>query len=144
MSATIALMNYAPWLPPARRDEGAVHLPGHNSSFKRELLLTFGSELDLLLVADINLHRRLRGAGGRLLLDPAIAFEHINETGFGSLARGYYMWHRLYGWSRAQIFEWPAWKRALYVALAPAIPFISSRGNTARSGATARISSVRS
>ena len=123
MSEAIALMNYAQWLPPARRDEDAVHLPGHNSSFKRDRLVAFGPGLDLLLVSDINLHRRLRAQGGRLLLDPAVAFEHVNETGFGSLARGYYLWHRLYGWSRARVFRWPAWRRLLYVALAPAIPF---------------------
>lgn len=123
MSATIALMNYAPWLPPARRDEDAAHLPGHNSSFLRDRLLAFGPELDLLLVSDINLHRRLRLAGERLLLDPAVRFEHINETGFGSLARGYYLWHRLYGWSRARVFRWPLWRRFFYIAVAPAIPF---------------------
>jgi len=123
MSATIALMNYAPWLPPGRRDEDAAHLPGHNSSFLRDRLLAFGPELDLLLVSDINLHRRLRLAGERLLLDPAVRFEHINETGFGSLARGYYLWHRLYGWSRSQVFRWPLRRRLLYVAAAPAIPF---------------------
>lgn len=123
MSPTIALMNYAPWLPPARRDEDAAHLPGHNSSFRRERLLAFGPELELLLVSDINLHRRLRAEGERLLLDPSVAFEHINETGFRSLARGYYLWHRLYGWSRARVFRWSLSRRALYIVLAPAIPF---------------------
>ncbi len=122
MSETIALMNYGPWLPPAIRDEDAGHLPGHNSSFRRERLLEFGEELELLLVSDINLHRRLRFAGERLLLDPAVKFEHINETGLASLSRGYFLWHRLYGWSRATVFRWAAWRRLLYVALAPAIP----------------------
>jgi GT2 family glycosyltransferase len=122
-SETIALMTYGPWVPPADRDEDAAHLPGHNASFRRERLLEFGEELDLLLVSDINLHRRLRMAGERLLLDPAVKFEHINPTGLVSLARGYFLWHRLYGWSRARVFGWPARRRFLYVVLAPLIPF---------------------
>lgn len=121
-SETIALMTYGPWVPPAERDEDAAHLPGHNASFRRDRLLEFGEELELLLVSDINLHRRLRMAGERLLLDPAVKFEHINPTGIASLARGYFLWHRLYGWSRARVFRWPARRRFLYVVLAPVIP----------------------
>jgi GT2 family glycosyltransferase len=122
MSETIALMTYASWQPPACRDEDAAHLPGHNASFRRDRLLELGEELELLLVSDINLHRRLRTAGERLLLDPAVKFEHINPTGLGSVARGYFLWHRLYGWSRARVFRWPARRRFLYVALTPVIP----------------------
>lgn len=122
MSETIALMTYACWLPPADRDEDATHLPGHNASFRRDRLLEFGEELELLLVSDINLHRRLRLAGERLLLDPAVKFEHINPTGLSSLVRGDFLWHRLYGWSRARVFRWPAQRRFLYVVLAPVIP----------------------
>ena len=122
-SETIALMTYESWLPPAERDEDAAHLPGHNASFRRDRLLEFGEELDLLLVSDINFHRRLRLAGERLLLDPAVKFEHFNPTGAASLARGYFLWHRLYGWSRARVFRWPARRRLLYIVLSPAIPF---------------------
>jgi GT2 family glycosyltransferase len=116
-------MTYGAWVPPAERDEDAAHLPGHNAFFRRDRLLEFGEELDLLLVSDINLHRRLRMAGERLLFDPAVKFEHINPTGLGSLAREYFLWHRLYGWSRARVFRWPARRRLLYVVLAPLIPF---------------------
>lgn len=122
MSPTIALMNYSTWLPPARRDEDAAHLPGHNSAFRRATLLALGDELEPLLVSDINLHRRLREQGERLLLDPAVQFEHVNETGILSLVRGYVLWHRLYGASRARAFRWGVGKRWLYVVLAPAIP----------------------
>jgi GT2 family glycosyltransferase len=121
-SETIALMTYGVWVPRAARDEDATHLPGHNASFRRDRLLEFGEELDLLLVCDINLHRRLRLAGERLLLEPAVKFEHINPTGLSSLARGYFLWHRLYGWSRARVFRWPLRRRLLYVVLAPLIP----------------------
>src|SRR5262245_14489301 len=55
-SETIALMTYGTWVPVAQRDEDATHLPGHNASFRRDRLLEFGEELDLLLVSDINLH----------------------------------------------------------------------------------------
>ena len=123
MSETIGLMTYGSWLPPARRDEDAAHLPGHNASFRRERLLELGEELELLLVSDINLHRRLRLAGERLLLDPTVKFAHANPTGLGSLTRGYFLWHRLYGWSRARVFQWSVLRRGVYAGLAPVIPF---------------------
>ena len=69
-----------PWLPPASRAEHAM-LPGHNSSFKRDLLLAYGPGLEDLLRAEIVLHTRLHRDGHRLLLEPAAKFEHVSSPG---------------------------------------------------------------
>ena len=45
------LLQYGPWVQPTKGGE-ISDLPGHNSSYKRELLLEYGDELSHLLVAD--------------------------------------------------------------------------------------------
>jgi hypothetical protein len=121
VSRTVALMNYHPWLPPAARAEHRM-LPGHNSSFKRDVLLSYGDRLDDLMRAEIVLHLRLHLDGHRLLLEPAARFEHINESNLPSIVRGYFLWHRCYGPMRARAFGWSRARRLLYIVTAPAIP----------------------
>ncbi|HEY0557699.1 MAG TPA: glycosyltransferase [Thermoanaerobaculia bacterium] len=121
ISRVVALMNYHPWLPPAARAEHAM-LPGHNASFKRDVLLGYGERLDDLLRAEIVLHGKLHADGHRLLLEPAARFEHINESSLPSIARGYFLFHRCYGPMRAATFGWSAARRLFYAAATPAIP----------------------
>ena len=122
ISRVVALMNYHPWLPPAPRAEFDM-LPGHNASFKRDVLLGYGDRLEALLRAEIVLHRRLHEDGHRLLLEPTARFEHINESSLPSIARGYFLFHRCYGPMRAQDLGWSAARRLFYAAATPAIPF---------------------
>jgi hypothetical protein len=121
LSRTIALMNYNPFLPPATRGEVPL-LPGHNSSFKRDVLLAYGDELETLLRAEVCLYIRMHRDGHRMLLEPDAKFEHLNETRLGSIARGYFLWHRCYGPIRARVFGWPFAKRLLYIVATPVIP----------------------
>src|SRR5688572_15414215 len=69
LSRIIELMNYNLWLPPATRGEFNL-LPGHNSSFKRDVLLQYGDELETLLRAEVVLYHRMHRDGHRLLLEP--------------------------------------------------------------------------
>jgi GT2 family glycosyltransferase len=121
ISHLVAVINYHPWLPPARRAEHDM-LPGHNSSFKRDLLLAYGEELEDLLRAEIVLHGRLRRDGHRLLLEPAARFAHINESSLRSIAEGRFLWNRCYGPSRARTFGWSAGRRLFYAVATPLIP----------------------
>lgn len=121
LSRIIAVMNYNEWLPPAPRGEFNM-LPGHNSSFKREVLLSYGAELETLLRAEVALYLRLHRDGHRLLLEPDAKFEHINETRLRSIASGYFLWHRSYGPIRARVFNWSLARRWFYIVATPAIP----------------------
>lgn len=122
VSHLVSVLNYHLWLPPARRAEHDM-LPGHNASFKRDLLLAYGDELEDLLRAEIVLHGRLRRDGHRLLLEPAARVAHLNESTLGSIVRGRFLWNRCYGPSRARTFGWSAGRRLLYVVATPLIPF---------------------
>ena len=63
------LLGYGPWADPS---PGGVmsHLPGHNSSYKRERLLEFDGELEPMLDAECVLHWELGRRGHQLYLDP--------------------------------------------------------------------------
>ncbi|HEX6902831.1 MAG TPA: glycosyltransferase [Thermoanaerobaculia bacterium] len=122
LSRTLQMLNYLWWLPPAPRAEFEM-LPGHNSSFKRDLLLAYGDELEELLRAEIVLHSRLRRDGHRLLLEPAAKFSHINESSLGSAFRGRFLFNRCYGPARAKAFGWSLGRRLFYAAAMPVFPF---------------------
>ena len=122
ISRLIGVMNYYPWLEPATSGERDM-LPGHNSSFRRDSLLSNGDELERLLRADVALFQKLVADGHRLYLESDAKFEHSNETSLGSIVRGYFYWHRGYGVERARVHRWSLARRALYVAATPLIPF---------------------
>ena len=63
------LLEYGPWLEPATARE-IDHLPGHNSSYKRGILLDYGPELEAMLESESVLHWDLRAKGYRLYLEP--------------------------------------------------------------------------
>jgi glycosyl transferase family 2 len=121
LSRTIEVMNYTLFMPEARAGDYAI-LPGHNSSFRLDVLLSYGAELETLLRAEVALYLRMFRDGHRLYLEPRVKFSHLNETRLSSISRGYYLWHRCYGPVRAKVFGWSLPRRALYVAAVPVIP----------------------
>jgi Glycosyl transferase family 2 len=115
------LLDYGPWLEP--EDSGEVEdLPGHNSSYKREILLEYGSELERLLEAESFLHEELRRDGHQLWMEPGARLHHLNITKLSSwfperIAAGQrYAGARAHGWSPV--------RRALYAAASPLIPAV--------------------
>jgi len=122
ISRLIGIMNYYPWLAPTTSGEREM-LPGHNSSFRRDVLLSYGDDLERLLRADVSLFQQLVADGHHLFLEADAKFEHFNETQLSSIVRGYFFWHRGYGVERARVHNWSLARRSLYVAATPLIPF---------------------
>jgi hypothetical protein len=120
-SPLIGVMNHHPWLAPATPGL-KTHLPGHNSAYKREILLRYGDRLLDLLRAELALCTALRKDGHQLFLETKARFAHINETGIASPSRGYFLWNRCYGDSRARQFQWSPLRRAFYAACTPLMP----------------------
>src|SRR5262249_6640055 len=73
------LIGYGPWLDPPAAGE-VSQLPGHNSAYKRTVLLNYGEQLEAMLGAETALHEDLRARGLRLYLEPAAKTFHINFT----------------------------------------------------------------
>jgi hypothetical protein len=85
------LLEYGEWMPPGRR-QGHSHLPGHNSAYRRDVLLGLGDRLTTALEAESVLHWQLTGGGHRLTQQPDAVTRHVNFSRLGpSLALRYHL-----------------------------------------------------
>jgi hypothetical protein len=112
------LLDYGPWLGGERRE--LPDLPGHNSAYRRDLLLELGDELATLLEAEFVLHARLRAAGHRLLLEPAARVRHLNLTLLRPTLVERFNAGRMFAAARRRSFS--PLRRLAYVAGSPLIP----------------------
>jgi len=115
------LIEYSEWLDPAPRGE-ARHLPGHNSSYKRDVLLSYGDALGRWLEADSVLHWDLRAKGHRLYLEPAARTQHFNFSRLGSSIALRFHAGRLFAGMRRS--DWGPARRLVYAVGSPLIPFV--------------------
>ena len=101
-------------------------LPGHNSSYKRALLLDYGPELESMLDAEWILHRDLRRRGYALYLEPAAMSRHVSPS---RLVPSLVQWfHYSRGFATSRSRGWPGARRALYAAGSPLIVLVRLRG----------------
>jgi hypothetical protein len=117
------LMGYGPWIEPAPAGE-VDFLPGHNSSYKRELLLQYGPALDAMLEAETVLHWDLRAKGHRLYLEPAAQTAHTNFSLASSWLNACFHSGRTFAATRAQQGGWSWLRRLAYAGGSPLIPLV--------------------
>jgi hypothetical protein len=115
------LLEYGPWTESATRG-AAAHLPGHNSSYRRDLLLAYGEKLDLLMESESILQWDLGRHGHQLLVEPAARTHHLNFSTLSGSIRLRFNGGRQFASMRSA--EWPPLKRLLYVLGAPLIPLV--------------------
>lgn len=117
-------IEYGPWLDPAPR--GPIdHLPGHNSSYKRDLLLAYGSQLQAMLDAESVLHWNLRSQGHQLYLESSARTFHLNYSLVLPTIPLRFFGGRLFAASRSR--GWTGLRRFLYAAASPLIPLVRMR-----------------
>ncbi len=115
------LMNYGPWH--LHHPGGpAKMLPGHNSSYKRTVLLALGDDLAPALRAESVLHEALRKRGERLYLENLARIAHLNFGCTAAFCRIQFLCGRQFGGCRAEV--WPISRRALYAAAFPLIALV--------------------
>ncbi len=118
------LIEYSPWMEPAAA--GPVeHLPGHNSSYKRRILLDYGPALETMLESESILHWDLRAKGLGLFLEPAAVALHVNFTTLAASTRLRFHGGRMFAAARAR--RWSFARRMAYAAAAPLIPLVRLR-----------------
>lgn len=114
-------VGYGRWMAPGRAGTVAM-LPGHNTSYKREVLLAFGPELDALMEAETVLFWKMRRRGHTLYFAPRAAVAHLNFSRWSVWLR--VQWHlgRSFAALRAERWWWA--RRAAFALAAPLIPFV--------------------
>lgn len=115
------LIEYSQWLAPAQGGE-RQHLPGHNCSYKREILLEYGERLEAMMDAESILHWNLRSRGHRLYLEAEALTLHQNFSAQSPSLRLRFNGGRLFAAARAR--HWPTWRRALFACAWPLIPAV--------------------
>jgi Glycosyl transferase family 2 len=109
-------MDYGRWLDPAAGGE-TDDIPGHNSAWKRALLLEYGADLERLLSAPTIMHWDLRSKGYTVWLEPAAKVRHVNVTRWQSFFFDHFHGARIFAAVRAH--PWPWSRRLLYAAATP-------------------------
>ena len=121
MSWADFLLGYGTWLEPTPAGE-INYLPGHNSSYKRALLLDYDRELEAMLEAEFVLHGDLQAKGHRLYLEPAAKTAHLN---FARLVPWVpYLVHAGRVFAAARARPWSVLRRLLYAGGAPLLPLV--------------------
>jgi len=112
---------YGEWTPPI--SSGPVRLlPGHNSSYKRGILLEFGEELEILMEAESVLHRRLQAKGYELYLESGTCTSHLNFNTWSSWMPKRYYSGRQFASTWANSWSWQ--RRLLFTVASPLVPWI--------------------
>lgn len=114
-------VEYGPWMAGGEAREIET-LPGHNSAYRRDLLLGYGGDLADMLEAEWVLHRDLRRRGHTLLFDPAIEVSHVNFSVPLSAIRLQLFGGRCFAASRSA--GWSGLRRLCYTLASPMIPLV--------------------
>ena len=121
VSWTNLLIEYGPWVDPVEpgpRD----HIPPHNSSYKRDLLLAYGERLSGLVEAETVLQWDLRAQGLQLYLESAAKTRHFNVSRLPVSLSLRFNVGRMFAAARAR--RWPVRKRIVYAVASPLIPWV--------------------
>ena len=115
------IIAYGPWMECVAGGV-AEHLPGHNSSYKRSVLIEYGSKLETMLEAETVLHWDLNKRGYELYLEPRAKISHLNFGTLSSWLPAQFHSGRIFATIRCR--QWSRAKRLLYTCSAPVIPSI--------------------
>jgi hypothetical protein len=114
-------LGYGPWLWPTPARE-VDYLPGHNSSYKREVLVGYGDRLESMMESETVLHWDLRAKGHRLYLESAARVAHTNFTLWLSWIPAQFFNGRLFAGARVR--QMSHLRRMAYIAGSPLIPLV--------------------
>lgn len=103
------------------------NLPWHNISYRRDLLLEYGTELAAMLAVEGVLLDDLAAKGHGLYFEGSARTAHVNISRLSSWIIHAFWGGRLFGSSRARKERWSLWRRLLYICGGPFIPLIRLR-----------------
>lgn len=121
MSWTNFLLEYGAWTA-LERGLKMSHLPGHNSCYKRAILLSYGEELGAMLEAESVLHWDLLRRGHTLFLEAQARTHHMNFS--VALPSAALRFHGGRSFASARSAAWPKSRRLIFALASPLIPLV--------------------
>lgn len=118
------LLGFGTWWIPTPSGE-IDHLPTHNASYKRDVLIEYGSELETMLKAEIIMQWDLCARGHRLYIDSAARVYHVNFELLRSWLPVQLHAGRIFAAVRSR--GWRPSRRTAYALGSPVIPLIRLR-----------------
>ena len=115
------VIEYGDWLAPLPSGE-VHHIGGHNSSYKRRLLLDYGSDLASRLEVESALQWDMAKAGHRFFIDRRARIYHTNMEFLGASIRSHFNGGRLFAARRC--VDWKVGRRFAYFLGSPLIPVV--------------------
>lgn len=113
------VIGYGPWIDPSTAGDQPF-LAGHNSSYRRDVLLALGPRLAEGLESETVLHLELRARKRRLVVEPRARAAHTNFGRLDVWLPVQFHCGRVFAAERARPWSWP--RRALYSLASPLIP----------------------
>jgi hypothetical protein len=111
-SDMIDLFAVGPWMAPAVAGD-APALRWQNTSYKRDVLLSYGDRLPRFLDVEGVFFTQLRADGHRLWIEPSAKLRHASERQFRLFLRGAFVSNRLGAATRAELLRFTPMKRLL-------------------------------
>lgn len=118
------------WQSPAEKRQLSM-IDGHNSAYKRNILLSYGDQLKFMLRAEAVLLYKIQDDGYQLLLEPDAKYIHIGEAFLRTLPTTLFYWHRVFGHTRALVFHWSAAQQLIRLVMLPLLPWWHSASTLA-------------
>ena len=115
------LVEYGDFAEPVAGGEASM-IPGHNSSYKRHVLLGYGDRLPQMLEAETAMQWDLIAKGHHFYLEPEARSFHLNYSMLGRSLPLRFDGGRLFAANRAR--DWSVAKRALFTFASPLIPLV--------------------
>jgi hypothetical protein len=122
-SWTSFLLDFGAWVLPAEAGP-ADTLPAHQTSYKREVLLSYGEALGDLLETETTLQHDLKARGHGLFFEPAARTDHLNISRLSDIAILQFHNYRAFAANRARDGRWPWSRRLAYIVGSPLIPLV--------------------
>jgi hypothetical protein len=119
------VIGYGPWMypwPDPSEAQCMPFLPGHNSCYKRSVLLEYGDQLEDMLDSETVLHLDLARRGHQLRIEPEARAAHTNFAILSSFLPVQFYGGRVFGATRSA--AWPLARRLLYCVASPLIPAV--------------------
>jgi hypothetical protein len=97
---------YGQWAQPVQ--SGFVHtVPGHNSSYKRDILISLSDALFVLMQAESVLLRQLIQKGHKIVLESQTCTSHLNFSSWSTWIPSKFYAGKLFAGTWAYSWPWP-------------------------------------